>query len=213
MTMSSTRSFRTAVLAASCVVLPAAQAQSLRGSRESVERQHGVAVSNDLTFLVNGSDVARFVRLGLLARVRASADVGLAGVSHPYARPATRLFIQRLGAQHRAACGEPLIVTSLTRPSNSQPVNASDESVHPTGMAVDLRVSSVAKCRRWLDRVLLSLERTGVIEATREHHPPHYHVAVFPQRYTAYVRRLATRSVAANIMASVDDGSGTGGAP
>ncbi|MCC7195934.1 MAG: hypothetical protein IT356_10290 [Gemmatimonadaceae bacterium] len=211
--MSSTRSFRTALLVAPCVALSAAPSQSLRGSRESVERQHGVAVSNDFTFLVNASDVARFVRLGLLVRVKASAGVDLAGVSHPYARPATRLFVQRLGAQHRAACGEPLTVTSLTRPSNSQPANASGESVHPTGMAVDLRVSSVAKCRQWLDRVLLSLERTGVIEATREHRPPHYHVAVFPQRYTAYVRGLATRSVAADIMASGDDGSGTGGAP
>jgi hypothetical protein len=178
-----------------------AHAQSLRGSTASMERQHGVAIENDFTFLRTGRDVARFVRLGLLVRVGATADVELAGVSHPYARPAIRLFVQRLGAQYRAACGERLVVTSLTRPEDGQPRNASDESVHPTGMAVDLRVSQSARCRAWLERVLLSLERTGVVEATRERRPPHYHVAVFPGRYAAYVRNLTSRGAATRVAA------------
>ncbi|HSG48845.1 MAG TPA: LysM peptidoglycan-binding domain-containing protein, partial [Longimicrobiales bacterium] len=57
------------------------------------------------------------------------------------------------------------------------------------------------RCRQWLERVLLSLEGAGVVEATRERFPPHYHVAVFPRQYTAYVdqlqRRQATRVAAA----------------
>lgn len=187
----------------------AAEAQSLRGSTASMERQHGVALENDFTFLRSSGDVARFVRLGLLVPVGASVDVDLARVSHPYARPAIRMFVQRLGAQYRAACGEPLVVTSLTRPENGQPLNASDESVHPTGMAVDLRVSRSGRCRAWLERVLLSLEGAGVVEATRERRPPHYHVAVFPGRYASYVRSLTSRAAATNVAAG-DTGPSAG---
>ena len=65
--------------------------------------------------------------------------------------------------------------------------NSVDRSVHPTGMAIDLRKSNRTSCRNWLRRTLLSLERTGVIEATEEHHPPHFHVAVYPTPYARYV--------------------------
>jgi hypothetical protein len=189
------------LVAAAMLSTARASAQSLRGSNASMERQHGVAIENDFTFLRTSADVARFVQRGLLVPVAAGSDVELAGVSHPYARPAVRLFVQRLGAQHRAACGEPLVVTSLTRPENAQPRNASSESVHPTGMAVDLRVSASARCRTWLERVLLSLERSGVLEATRERRPPHYHVAVFPNRYAAYVRGFTDRAAATGVTA------------
>jgi nucleoid-associated protein YgaU len=60
-------------------------------------------------------------------------------------------------------------------------------------MAIDLRRSSRAACRSWLDRNLLTLEGEGVIEATKERHPPHYHIAVFPK---PYVQFLASRGVA-----------------
>ncbi len=109
--------------------------------------------------------------------------------------------MERLAAQYRAACGEQLVVTSLTRPMTRQPRNASERSVHPTGMAVDLRYSHSRACRSWLEGVLLDLEGAGVLEATREHYPAHYHVAVFPRHYSAYVaniqERTATRVAAA----------------
>ncbi|HCQ99496.1 MAG TPA: hypothetical protein DIU48_08750 [Acidobacteria bacterium] len=56
-------------------------------------------------------------------------------------------------------------------------------------MALDLR-RPAGRCRRWLERTLLSLESRGVLEATAERHPPHYHVAVFPEQYAFYVGRL-----------------------
>ena len=37
-------------------------------------------------------------------------------VSFPFARPEVELFVQRLSGQYRRACGEQLVVTSLTRP-------------------------------------------------------------------------------------------------
>jgi nucleoid-associated protein YgaU len=80
-----------------------------------------------------------------------------------------------------------MVVTSLTRPLTRQPPNASHLSVHPTGMAADLRRSNRASCRLWLEDTLLLLEGKGVVEATREQHPPHYHVTLFPKPYMRYL--------------------------
>ncbi|MEZ4655039.1 MAG: DUF5715 family protein [Candidatus Eisenbacteria bacterium] len=97
-----------------------------------------------------------------------------------------KTFIERLSKQYHDATGEKLVVTSLTRPLSQQPRNASDLSVHPTGMAIDFRIPPTRTARRWLENTFLSLESTGVIEATREHHPAHYHVAVFTESYENY---------------------------
>jgi hypothetical protein len=168
------------------------QAQSLNGSRASVDIQNRVAQEHEFTFTATTAQVKRFVNAGYLVPVRSSADVFVKQISHPYARPEVALFIERLGRQYRAACGEQLVITSLTRPTNRQPRNASSRSVHPTGMAMDVRRSSNRGCRSWLEKVLLRLEGAGVIEATRERRPPHYHIAVFPSQYAEYVdRKLA----------------------
>ena len=142
-----------------CAVMAAtpAHAQTLLGSIASVDRQHAVAVEHDYTFLERGKDVKRFVGLGLLVPVPGGAHYELAGVSFPYARPALKTFVERLAAQYHAACGEALVVTSLTRPAVRQPRNASDLSVHPAGMAVDLRYPRNSKCRRWLEKSVPAL--------------------------------------------------------
>ena len=72
-----------------------------------------------------------------------------------------------------------LVVTSLTRQLSRQPAHASRRSVHPVGMAVDLRHSWTRRCHRWLERELLRLEKAGAVQATWEADPPHYHVAVY----------------------------------
>jgi LysM repeat protein len=171
-----------------------AHPQTLRGSGASMDRQYAAAIAHDYSFLVNTRDVRHFVKLGLLVPVRGSASYRLSGVSFPYARPEVRTFVDRLASQYKSVCGEPLIVTSLTRPTARQPFNASSHSVHPTGMAVDLRVSRRTKCRKWLERTLLSLERSRVIEATRERMPAHYHIAVFPKQYGSYLARRSTQT-------------------
>lgn len=166
-------------------------AQSLKGSPASLDRQNRVAREHDFTYITTSKRLKAFAANGLLVRVAAGGDVELHGVSFPYARPEVALFVSRLAAQYHAACGERLVVTSLTRPMSAQPSNASDRSVHPTGMALDVRYSRTTTCRRWLEDTLLGLERAGLIEATRERRPPHYHVAVFPRQYQAYVDGLA----------------------
>jgi LysM repeat protein len=70
-------------------------------------------------------------------------------------------------------------------------------------MAIDVRRSNRRACRSWLENVLLSLEGSGVLEATRESYPPHYHIAVYPQPYARYVANLTARP-ADGRMASAD---------
>jgi LysM repeat protein len=169
----------------------AANAQSLSGSRAAMIRQNSVAQQQDYTFLRNTSEVRSFVERGLLVSVRGNDSYKLDKVSFPYARPELKLFVERLGAQYKDGCGEKLVVTSLTRPLSKQPANAHELSVHPAGMAVDLRVSRKASCRRWLEGTLKSLEADHVLEATREKRPAHYHVAVFPAAYKRHVASVA----------------------
>jgi LysM repeat protein len=181
-------------LASGLLLLPiAVQGQSLRGSTRSVDHQFRVAHDHDFTFIESPAQVERFVAAGYLVPVRANRYFDLRGVSYPYARPETRTFILRLSEQYRRGCGEKLVVTSLTRPLSRQPRNASSRSVHPTGMAVDVRRSNNMACRSWIENVLLSLEKAGVLEATRESRPPHYHIALFPQQYARYVADLTSK--------------------
>ena len=162
-------------------------AQSLRGSPGSLERQNLHARQHDFTYLRESSQVRRFVEAGLLVPIRNTQTYVLKDVSFPFARPQVKLFVERMSGQYRQACGERLVVTSLTRPNSHQPRNASPDSVHPTGMALDLRRPTNSVCRRWLEDTLLYFEGQRVLEATLERGPPHYHVAVFPRDYAAYV--------------------------
>jgi len=185
-----------ASLAAAVTISSSADAGTLRGSPSSMEQQHEVAVHEDLTFAERAAEVKKLVESGELAEVQGNADYTLSGVSFPYARPEVVLFIERLAAQYHVDIGSRLVVTSLTRPEEKQPRNAHKLSVHPAGMAVDFRVPASAKGRAWLENALLGLENSGVLDVTREKHPAHYHVAVFPAEYKAYAMKRAAAELA-----------------
>ncbi|MHB1072088.1 MAG: DUF5715 family protein [Gemmatimonadaceae bacterium] len=172
-------------------------AQSLRGSRSSIERMYRHARSERLPFLATSSRVRKSVAAGQLVRLAPGDALRIHDVDFPYVRPATRTFVQRLAPQYLAACGEPLVVTSAVRPKSRQPANSTRHSVHPTGIAVDLRKPDDATCREWLREALIGLEDEGVLEATEEFRPPHFHVAVFPTPYKRYVTERKREALAA----------------
>lgn len=176
--------------AALCTLASATGAQTLKGSPASVNRQNREALGYGYTFLETPKAVNEFVAAGYLVSLDRNGNYELHAVSYPYARPEVKLFVERLSAQYRNACGERMTVTSLTRPIAKQPANAAEKSVHPTGMAVDLRIPSKRSCRSWLENTLLALEGNGVLDVTQERNPPHYHVAVFTKRYESYVAAL-----------------------
>ena len=173
--------------------LAAEVSATLRGSRASMQRQNRIARAEDFSFLRTPAQVSRFAGSGYLVEVPDGEDYRVLA-SWPYARPVVRDFVGILAAGYRAACGERLVVTSLTRPSGQQPGNASPLSVHPAGMAVDLRVSQRAACVDWLEAELLRLEADGRLDATREFRPPHFHVAVFPESFAELVAARAADS-------------------
>jgi hypothetical protein len=157
---------------------------TLKGSPASMVRQNEVARENALTFLRNPAQVQEFVAKERLVPLSGNADYETAkDVSFPYARPETRNFVEQFAPEYHAACGMKLVITSATRPLDHQPKNAHKLSVHPTGMAVDMRVPRQATCRRWLEKKLLSMETAGELDATHEIHPQHFHVAVFPEGF------------------------------
>src|ERR1700687_37502 len=170
-----------ALITATVAAAPAA-APRLCGSHESLVGQNLVAQQHDYAYLRTTQDVVQAVDGGELVAVHGNEDFQLATgeVSFPYARPQVKTFLEQLSSAYHAACGEPLVVTSLVRPISRQPWNASPISVHPTGMAMDLRRSDRRGCRQWLESPLMALKGEAMIEAIRERWPPHYHVAVFP---------------------------------
>jgi len=171
------------------------------------------ARAQDLEFFETSSGVRRAFSAGTLVRMTGNADYTLKNVSQPYVLPATHTFVQRLAAQYRDQCGEKLVITSGTRPQSMRLANSTSKTVHPTGMAVDLRKPTRSRCLTWLRNALSSLEEQGVLEATEERNPPHFHVAVFPEQYTRYVEnsggsvRLATLTTAAPAKRVAESGS------
>ena len=159
------------------------EAQTLRPSRKSLDLQNREAARHGFSFIRDRDQLLWFVNSGYLVALKENHSYTLKAVSFPFARPEVQHFVERLAEKYSTACGERLVVTSLTRPSRYQPWNASPRSVHPTGMALDLRRTNNYVCRRWLERVLLDLEDLGILEASKERSPPHYHIAIVPRRY------------------------------
>jgi hypothetical protein len=179
--------------------LMAERAASLRGSPASMQEQNRVAKQHSLPFYRSGAEIRAAAERGDLAELTGDANYSVADfVRYPYLQPEALLFVERLAAQYRAACGQKLVVTSAVRPISEQPSNSHALSVHPAGMAVDLRVSDRAACRSWLETSILNLERQGVLNGIREFRPPHYHIAIYPSQYYAYAQeRMAAEAAAA----------------
>ena len=153
---------------------------TLRGSKAAVDHAYRRAKADGLPFARSRREIERRAREGDYVALRRTAPgYRLRGVAVPYVRPATRAFVASFGADYRRSCGEPLTVTSAMRPTTMHLANSVQKTVHPTGMAVDLRAPRRSACRAWMRGALLGLERQGVVNATEERRPAHFHVVVF----------------------------------
>jgi hypothetical protein len=173
------------------VTSTAAAAQTLRGSNASVDLMYSTAHQRDLQFFRTPQDIYNAAMAGSLELISITEDLEVDKTGWPFVLPNTHRFADSLAAQYHAACGERLVVTSGARPLDEQPRNASPKSVHPTGMAVDFRKPKTPACLDWLRKSLIQLEDAGVIEATEERHPPHFHVAVLRQRPERHIQMAA----------------------
>ena len=154
----------------------------LRGSQESVQKMWDFATMHGLTFYQTPRDIDKAVAEGKLVPLDGDATYELTrSVGFSYATREAKQFVASFAPQYLAACGAPLIVTSAARPTNRQPRNSNPYSVHPTGIAVDLRRPPAGPCQTWLRKALAELEDQGYIEATEERRPVHLHVAVLTE--------------------------------
>lgn len=160
---------------------------TLRGSPASMARQHAVAVASDLSFVGTLEEMEALAEEGELVPVDGGRHYEVMDWVFPFGIPDVRTFVERMAVQYRRACGEAMVVTSLTRPYSEQLPNSHQLSVHPAGMAIDLRIPRTPDCREFLEARLLAMEEEALLDITRELSPPHYHVALFPEPYAAWV--------------------------
>jgi LysM repeat protein len=177
------------------------------------------AVRNDLEFYTTSKGVYESVRDKELVMISITMDLTLEKVRYPFVLPRTRDVLNMFAKKYREACGERLVVTSAARPRREQPRNASPQSVHPTGMAVDFR-RPTGECLTYMRGQLLALEKLGILEATEERHPVHFHVAVLQRGSFAPATSVAsatatqapatpTEPAPTAVVATTDSASGT----
>jgi hypothetical protein len=157
----------------------AKEPESLHGSKASVERMYDFARRYHYPFYLTPTNVDQAIAQGKLVPLTGDSTYELTrGVGFSYSTREAKQFVTEFAPQYLFACGAPLTVTSAARPKSRQPHNANPHSVHPTGIAVDIRRPSPGPCRTWVRGALAQLEARGIVEATEEHHPVHLHVAV-----------------------------------
>lgn len=182
----------------------ASETYLLRGSAGAMLEQNRIAREHRLSFLLSPTQVRRAVSSGDLVELQGNADYEVSSfVGYPFVVPAVLTFVERFSAEYRQACGQKMVVTSAVRPVSQQPGNAHALSVHPAGMAVDVRVSDRPSCRQWLETALVVLGKRGVLNGIRERNPPHYHIAVYPTPYLAYVEEQLAEERAAFVASRV----------
>lgn len=174
----------------------------LKGSHDALLEQNIMADKYDLSRIEDDKMLERFVRSGYLVQLPRNAinyylDDGLSD-RYAYARPWTKLFIERLASQYYANFREKLKITSAVRTIKNQavldrtnpaaaPAKGPAASSHETGSTFDISKKDMSKKgKKWLQKVLGDLDRQGIIEATEERAA--FHTMVYKDRYLSYVR-------------------------
>jgi len=180
------------------LLLASASSQVVQNTRADVD---------DLSRMRNAAMIQRFARHSYLVSVPSSTrSYYLHAIlpRHRYARPWTKVFLERLSRQFYAKFKQRLRVTSLVRTTASQirlaryNANAADafgslRSSHLTGASLDISKRSMSpEARRWMRDVLLSLRKQGYLYAIEEFAQPTFHVMVY-RSYPTYVRQLTRR--------------------
>ena len=156
------------------------------GEVSSSEQQFRYAAEKQVPFMTSEADYQMRIASGYFVRLENPfMDVQ---ARRPYVLPSTVAFVVELATEYYAAgCGR-LVVRDALRITNEQPSNGSNYSVHPAGMAVDLRVRDIGEaCESWMNNYLLEKEAEGRVDATREYWKmvrgqkvpnPHFHLVV-----------------------------------
>src|SRR4051794_17849734 len=97
----------------------------LRGSKESVQKMYDFAQSHALPFYLTPTNLKAAIAAGKLVQLTGDASYEVTrAVGFSYATPEAKQFVTAFAPLYLAACGTPLIVTSLARPTSRQPRNS-----------------------------------------------------------------------------------------
>ena len=149
-------------------------------------------------FAATEDRLVEMVEEGMLVELEENASLKFNNVSRPYVLPVVAEFVYRLADQYNYGqrCG-PLVLNGAARDVAFQQTmgNGSKKSVHPAGMALDIKSTDLAlRCQVWLEETLLDIEAAKRIDVTKEvsGEAPHYHVTVAIHEYEAWLEKRRT---------------------
>ncbi|HEY0996641.1 MAG TPA: DUF5715 family protein [Gemmatimonadaceae bacterium] len=151
---------------------------ALRGSRPKVQGTYYNTVARGVAFYDAMDEARAAIAAGKFVPLYGNQYYATYRMTLAYATPDARTFVETLAPQFVEHCDEMMVVTSALRPKEKSPRNGSPWTVHPTGIAVDIRKPRNRACWSWLRQRLLDYQAEGVVDATEEFHPPHFHIAV-----------------------------------
>jgi hypothetical protein len=156
---------------------PADAVSLVGGCQTTSEQQLQYAKGQQLTLVSTVAQYQERIANGYFVPLEGPYLLVLA--DRPYALPSTVKFIAEMSVAYNAAgCGK-LVVRDALRLTSEQPPNGSPHSVHPAGMAVDIRTKYIPSvCADWLLSYVRLKESAGKVDATHELRPEHLHVVV-----------------------------------
>lgn len=150
------------------------------GELTTSERQFEYAKAHEIPFMDSEVEYQRNVRSGYFVLL-SHPDITISA-RRKYVLPQTANFIYRVAHQFRKAGCNRLHINGAGRLTTERPKNGSVHSVHPVGMALDLKVINLSKnCHTILWNILHEYEAGQEADSTRELHPEHFHVVVIPE--------------------------------
>ncbi len=147
------------------------------GEVSSSEQQLGYALELQLPLITTDADYQARISSGYF--IRLESPFMEVHARRPYALPSTVVFVAELAREYyNAGCGL-LVVKDALRLTSERPSNGSLYSVHPAGMAVDIRTKYIpTECADWLRTYINQKEAEGKVDGTQEWKPEHLHVVV-----------------------------------
>jgi spore germination cell wall hydrolase CwlJ-like protein len=166
--------------------------------KDAVSGPFQYAKDSGYEFAATKDRLIELVESGTLVELEETNSLRFSNVSRPYVLPVVAEFVYRLADQYNFGqkCG-PLVLTGAARDVAFQQTlgNGSAKSVHPAGMAVDLKSTDLTpRCQAWLEGTLLEIEAAKRIDFTKEisRKAPHYHVSVATHEYEAWLNKRRT---------------------
>ena len=156
---------------------PARVVSLVGGCQTTSEQQHHYAQKMQLPLMTTEAQYKERIASGYYVPFEGPYLHILA--KRPYALPSTVAFINEMAKEYQTTgCGK-LIVRGALRLTTERPPNGSIHSVHPAGMAVDIRTNHIPPvCAEWLRTYLKQKEALGEVDGTHELKPEHLHVVV-----------------------------------